>query len=127
MAHTTDIQIGPTGALVVLPPPSIGYEMPLTRPRTVRVMLDGGVRVQQAANSARRWVFGWKFPITEADYNTIVDIYEGNLAGGSLPYELHDPKLATTPLVVPVDELGAAAHVIRHVADVQLVLQEVSV
>lgn len=118
------IQIGPAGALVTLPSPSLGYEMPLNRPRTVRTVLDGGVRVQQAAVSARRWVYTWKHPLLDADYTTIRDIYEAAI--GTLPYELHDPKLGTViPLVVPVDDLPAAASAIRAVFDVSLTLQEV--
>lgn len=119
------IQIGPTGALVTLPPPSIGYEMPLHRPRIVRTVLNGGVRVQQAAVSSRRWTYGWKHPLLDADYDTIVDIYEAAI--GALPYELHDPKLGTVvPLVVPIGDLTASASALRAVFDVQLTLQEVA-
>lgn len=124
MATGITIQIGPSGALITLPSPSFGYAMPLTRPRTTRTVLSGGVRVQQAATSARQWVYSWSRPLPAADYETIRQVYEGEL--GTLPYELHDPTLgALVPLVVPIGDLEAASSATRSVAGVTLTLQEV--
>lgn len=124
MALGFNIQIGPPGALVVLPSPSFGYEIPLTRRRVVRELLDGGVRVQQTARSFRQWVYAWDRPLSAEDYQLIVDIYNGDI--GALPYELHDPTVGGAPLVVPIDDLGAASSAIRSVTGVSLILQGVS-
>jgi hypothetical protein len=123
MAVGFNIQIGPAGALIVLPSPSFGYEIPLTRPRTVRTLLGGGVRVQQAPQSSRRWAYEWNRPLSAQDYQLIRDIYLADI--GALPYELHDPTVATVPLVVPVDDLDAASSWVGAVAAVKLTLQEV--
>jgi hypothetical protein len=124
MAVGFNIQIGAAGALVTLPSPSFGYAMPLTRPRTTRTVLSGGVRVQQAAVAARQWVYTWGRPLAAADYDTIRQIYEAEI--GTLPYELHDPTLgAVVPLVAPIGDLGASSSAVLSVTQVTLTLQEV--